>query len=149
MYIFHYRIGTVIFMWICHVILSNCPSFHLLYAFRVYSLSCIHTFIAYYDTNTIWLLSKIKLQCLYVAQLYVFDNTSSNHKKLCLLYFLLRMWNYQNNHKIGCHKMKNKQHDTVETDPKSHSKIVERVKIDTPSIHIHDRSLSGLVQTLQ
>jgi hypothetical protein len=62
---------------------------------------------------------------------------------------MLRMWNYQNNHKIGCHKMKNKQYDTVETDPQSHSKIVERVKIDTPSIHIHDRSLSGLVQILQ
>ena len=37
------------------------------------------------------------------------------------------MWNYQNNHKIGYHKMKNKQYDTVETDPKSHSIIVERV----------------------
>jgi hypothetical protein len=45
--------------------------------------------------------------------------------------------------------MKNKQYDTVETDPKSHSKIVEIVKIDTPSIHIHDRSFSGLFQTLQ
>jgi hypothetical protein len=29
--------------------------------------------------------------------------------------------------------MKNKQYDTVETDPQSHSKIVERVTIDTPS----------------
>jgi hypothetical protein len=28
--------------------------------------------------------------------------------------------------------MKNKQYDTVETDPQPHSKIVERVKIDTP-----------------
>ena len=46
---------------------------------------------------------------------------------------MLRMWNHQNNHKLDCHKMKNKQYDTVETDPKSHGKIVERVKIDTPS----------------
>jgi hypothetical protein len=44
--------------------------------------------------------------------------------------------------------MKNKQYDTVETDPKSYSKIVERVKIDTPNTYIHDRSCSGLVQTL-
>ena len=58
------------------------------------------------------------------------------------------MWNHQNNPKIGCHKMKNKQYDTVETDPKSYSKIVERVKIDTPNTYIHDRSCSGLVQTL-
>ena len=36
-------------------------------------------------------------------------------------------------HYIDCHKMKNKQYDTVKTDPKSHSKIVERVKIDTHS----------------
>ena len=28
--------------------------------------------------------------------------------------------------------MKNKQYDTDETDPESHSKIVKRVKIDTP-----------------
>ena len=50
-----------------------------------------------------------------------------------LFIFLLRMWNHQNNHKLDCHKMKNKQYDTVETDTKSHSKIVERVKIDTHS----------------
>jgi hypothetical protein len=59
------------------------------------------------------------------------------------------MWNHQNNHKIGCHKLKNKQYDTVETDPQSHSNIVERVKIDTPSIQIHDRSFSVLIQKLQ
>jgi hypothetical protein len=45
--------------------------------------------------------------------------------------------------------MKNKEYDTVEADPKFHSKIVERVKLDTPSIQIHDRSFSGWVQTLQ
>ena len=50
-----------------------------------------------------------------------------------LFVFLVKMWNYQNNHKIGYHKMKIKQYDTVETDPKSHSKIVKRVKIDTHS----------------
>jgi hypothetical protein len=45
--------------------------------------------------------------------------------------------------------MKNKQYDTVETDPQSHSKIVERVKIDTPRTQIHDRSCSVLIQKLQ
>ena len=44
------------------------------------------------------------------------------------MYFLLRMWNHPNNHKIGCHKMENEQYDTVETDPKSHSKIVKEAK---------------------
>ena len=69
-----------------------------------------------------------------------------------LFVFSVKMWNHQNNHKIGCHKMKikqYKQYDTVETDPQSHSKIVKRVKIHTPSIHIHDRSFLGLFQTIQ
>jgi hypothetical protein len=55
------------------------------------------------------------------------------------------MWNYQNNHKIGCDKMKNKQYDTVETDPKSHRKIVERVTIDTPKyMTVHFQAWSRL-----
>jgi hypothetical protein len=41
------------------------------------------------------------------------------------------------------------QYDTIETDPQSHNKIVERFTIDTPSLHIHDRSFSGLFQTIQ
>jgi hypothetical protein len=60
--------------------------------------------------------------------------TTQGHTINTMLFvFPVKMWNYQNNNKIGCHKMKNKQYDTVETDPKSHSNIVERVTIDTPS----------------
>ena len=40
------------------------------------------------------------------------------------------------NYKILMNKMKNKEYHTVETIPKLNIKIVERGKIDTPSIQI-------------
>ena len=82
------------------------------------------------------------LNCMYLT-------TQGQTINTMLFVFSVQLWNHHNNHKIGCHKMKNKLYDTIETDPQSHSKIVERVKIDTPSIHILDRSFLGLVQTIQ
>ena len=45
--------------------------------------------------------------------------------------------------------MKNKKYHTVGTIPKSNIKIIERGKIDTTNIQIHDSHFPGLVWVLQ
>ena len=46
--------------------------------------------------------------------------------------------------KNNSNKKQNKKYQSVGTVPTSNGKIVERGKIDTPTQHIHDRSLSWL-----
>jgi hypothetical protein len=62
MCIFYYIFSTVILMWICHVSLWNCPSFHLLYTFSVHSLSWFHLlYPSLCDKGGQWLMTRLWL----------------------------------------------------------------------------------------
>ena len=108
-----------ILMWISHVSLSNCPSCQLLYTFGVHSLSWFHfLYPSLCDKGGQWIVTGLWLSSVFSTNwsdfhditdilLKVVFKTQDQTINTMLFVCLVKMWNYQNNHKIGYHKMKN------------------------------------------